>query len=59
MGFNKRYLPELEDLKRKRIELGDDFFYKMYITSPDAVIGPSESINYLEEFVEDRIGALK
>lgn len=59
MGFNKRYLPELEDLKRKRIELGDDFFYKMYITSPDAVIGPSESINYLEEFVEDHTGALK
>ena len=59
MGFNKRYLPKLKDLKRKRIELGDAFFYKMYVTSPDAVIGPSESINYLEEFVEDHTGALK
>jgi len=59
MGFNKRYLPKLEDLKRKRIELGDSFFYKIYITSPDAVIGPSESINYIEEFAEDHAGALK
>ena len=59
MGFNKRYLPELEDLKRKRIELGDAFFYKMYVTSPDAVIGPTESIDYINRFNKEHLEALK
>jgi|TARA_B110000967_G_scaffold209931_1_gene268696 hypothetical protein len=59
MGFNKRYLPELEDLKRRRIELGDTFFYKIYITSPDAVIGPTESINYINRFNKEYTDAIK
>jgi len=53
MGFNKRFVPELEDLKRRRISLGDNMFFKIYITSPDTVIGSIESIDYIDTFARE------
>lgn len=50
MGFNKRYLPELEKLQETLDRLGNDLFYKIYIESPDAIIGPTESVDFLNDF---------
>jgi len=50
MGFNKRYVPEVKELKKTLLEKGSNWFYKIYVTSPDALIGPSESIKFIEEF---------
>jgi|AOAMet1_03_M0_10_1038530.scaffolds.fasta_scaffold08628_2 hypothetical protein len=50
MGFNKRYVPEVKELKKTLLEKGSNWFYKIYVTSPDALIGPSESIEFIEEF---------
>jgi len=50
MGFNKRYLPEVEKLQETLDRLGPDLFYKIYIESPDAVIGPTESFEFVEQF---------
>jgi hypothetical protein len=50
MGFNKRYLPELEDLKKIREKMGDDEnFLKTYLYRPDAIFGSSGSFEYVKE----------
>lgn len=59
MGFNKRYLPELKELKLKRKTLGDSMFFKMYIANPDALIGPTESMDYINKFGIEFMEALK
>jgi len=49
MGFNKRYLPELVDLKEIRIEFSDDKkFLESYLYKPDAIIGSTESMDYIK-----------
>lgn len=50
MGFNKRYLPEVDKLQETLDRLGKDLFYKIYIESPDAIIGPTESVDFLNDF---------
>lgn len=50
MGFNKRYLPEIETLKETLDRLGSDLFYKIYIESPDALIGSVDSMEFVKEF---------
>ncbi len=53
MGFNKRYLPELEELKKihSRFEKDEDFLN--YISGKaDAILGSSESHRYMEEVYE-------
>lgn len=52
MGFNKRYLPEVAKLQETLDRLGDDLFYKIYVESPDAVIGPTDSFEFVEQFVK-------
>jgi hypothetical protein len=52
MGFNKRYLPEVEKLQETLDRLGDDLFYKIYVESPDAVIGSTDSFEFVEQFVK-------
>ncbi len=53
MGFNKRYLPELEDLKKihQRFD-SDEEFLKFISGKADAILGPSESHRYMEEVFE-------
>jgi hypothetical protein len=49
MGFNKKYLPDLSDLKSIRDQYKDDKrFLHIYLYSPDAIIGPSDSMEYLK-----------
>jgi hypothetical protein len=54
MGFNKRYIPDLETLKerRKRYE-NDEEFFKATVGRSDALIGPPESIDYLDSIYEE------
>jgi len=49
MGFNKKYLPEIEDLKEIRRSFNnDEEFISMYLYKPDAIIGSNESHSYLK-----------
>lgn len=53
MGFNKRYLPELERLKEIREKINSDKeFLNMYLYRPDVVLGSADSMDYVKE-VED------
>lgn len=53
MGFNKRYVPELDSLKKIQEKMGnDDTFLDMYLYKPDALIGSVESIRYLQELAK-------
>ena len=59
MGFNKRYFPELKDLKARRESLGDPMFFKIYVMNPDALIGTVDSMNYINNFGQGYTAALK
>lgn len=49
MGFNKKYLPELSKLKEIRENMVDDKrFLDIYLYKPDAIIGSTESVEYLK-----------
>jgi hypothetical protein len=53
MGFNKRELPDLKDLKMIRLRFNNDIdFIKYVVGKSDALTGPSESHRYLEEIYE-------
>ena len=50
MGFNKRYLPELDKLKVIREKMNsDEEFLNMYLYRPDTVIGSTDSMDYVKE----------
>lgn len=49
MGFNKKYVPELEELKWRLAEYPESL--KHYLNA-DALIGPSDSMRYLDEMAE-------
>jgi hypothetical protein len=50
MGFNKRFLPEVEELQKIRESMGDDDkFLERYLYGPDAIIGSIESNEYVLE----------
>lgn len=54
MGFNKMYLPELSTLKKALQEDGQDRFTESWVRrllKADAVIGPVESLRFLEQFI--------
>lgn len=53
MGFNKRYLPELKDLKERREMLGDNSFFRIYVQNPDCLIGSTESMEYVDAFIKE------
>ncbi len=50
MGFNKRRLPELDDLKEIRKNMNSDVeFLRIYLYNPDALFGSFDSIKYMED----------
>jgi hypothetical protein len=53
MGFNKRYIQELEVLKERRKEYNSDKeFLNAVVGKSDALIGPKESMDYLDSLYE-------
>jgi len=52
MSFNKKRIPELEELKRKHAELGDSYLEQF--RSCDALIGPADSGKYLDDFFKSK-----
>jgi len=50
MGFNKKYVRDLESLKNELQNSPDNINYYM---KADAFIGSSEAINYIYEFWEE------
>lgn len=55
MGFNKMYLPEEQELKDFLTNNGKDRFYDrwaMPFMKRDAIIGSSESIEFIKQFIE-------
>jgi hypothetical protein len=46
MGFNKKYLPEKYQLQQMVYDHGAEYVVRIY-ESADALIGPSNSIEYL------------
>ena len=50
MGFNKRYLPELDKLREIREKMNsDEEFLNMYLYRPDVVLGSADSMDYVKE----------
>lgn len=60
MGFNRRDLPDLNDLQKIRGRYtSDQEFLEKYLWKVDAISGPSESMNYIRELrkkVQDEQG---
>jgi hypothetical protein len=53
MGFNKRYIQELSVLERRRKDYSSDKeFLKAVVGNAEALIGPKESIDYLDSIYE-------
>jgi len=53
MGFNKRYIQELEVLKERRKEYSSDKeFLNAVVGKSDALIGSKESMDYLDSLYE-------
>jgi len=48
MGFNKKYVRSLHELKEELAELGKDKFIWIY-SKADAFIGPSDSIKFIQD----------
>lgn len=53
MGFNKRYLPEIKELKKQHKELGTESLIARY-TKCDALMGPPESHKYLNNLINPK-----
>jgi hypothetical protein len=49
MGFNKKYLSDLETLKKEYETSPTDFI--RYMQKCDAFIGPSDSINFVNQIL--------
>lgn len=57
MGFHKRFLPDLSSLEESRKRFSsDEEFLRVYLYGADALIGPSDSIEYLKE-IEKKVYA--
>jgi len=55
MGFNKLFLPEVENLKRQLKEIGEEEFGKHWLRrfqKSDAVIGSTESDAFIKPFTD-------
>jgi hypothetical protein len=52
MSFNKKYLPIKEDLITILLENGSNRFYIWYVKTVDAYIGSTESIEFIDTFVD-------
>lgn len=54
MGFNKLYLPEVTDLQESLDRDGKENFERFWVRrylNADAVIGPSESMDFIKQFM--------
>lgn len=52
MGFNKKYLPELDELVDFLHTNGSYAFYNRFVKKVDAFIGPSGSVEFIDKFME-------
>lgn len=55
MGFNKLFLPEVENLKRQLNEIGEEEFGKYWLRrlqKSDAIIGSTESDAFIKPFTD-------
>ncbi len=53
MGFNKRYIQEIEVLKERRKQYNaDEEFLNAVVGKSDALIGSKESMDYLDSLYE-------
>jgi hypothetical protein len=53
MSFNKRFLPEIDVLKKRRENYDNDRdFFNAIVGKADCFIGSEESLNYLDEIEE-------
>ena len=53
MGFNKRYIPDLETLKERRKEYtNDEDFLSSVVGKADALIGPPDSMSFLDSIYD-------
>lgn len=50
MGFNKKHLPALSELKKRLDENPESV---KYYWNADALIGPSESVDYIQHLWEE------
>jgi len=54
MGFNKRFVPELDVLvERRKNYSSDEEFLSAVVGKSDALIGSSESIDYLDQIYDN------
>jgi hypothetical protein len=54
MGFNKKYIPDLQRLKEIRISCkSDEEFLEKVLGKADAIIGSIEAVRYLDKIYED------
>lgn len=55
MGFNKMFLPEVEDLKEFLEKYGEERFYERWVLTykrRDAVMGPNASFEFIKQFLD-------
>ena len=55
MGFNKMYLPEVEELKQFLKDNGNQRFIERWCVpflKRDAIIGPEKSIDFIKQFIK-------
>lgn len=55
MGFNKMYLPEVEELESFLERNGNERFHERWVIpfkKRDAVIGSDESFKFIKQFIE-------
>lgn len=52
MGFNKKMLQECDKLSQYLKDNGSHQFYRMHIRKVDAFIGPHDSMNFINMFIE-------
>jgi hypothetical protein len=52
MGFNKVYVPEYDVLVREILTLDSPTFARRYVKA-DALIGPSQSVQLINDYLEE------
>lgn len=55
MGFNKLFIPEIDDLKEQLKRKGNEEFTRFWerrYFKADALIGPAESMDFLKQFLD-------
>lgn len=52
MSFNKLFVPEVEYLQEFLKNNGSLKFFNQYVNKRDAFIGPTDSVDFLNKFIE-------